>query len=167
MRFSLRWLFGFVLLAAVASASLVYASWPISDALGAVLGFFLIGAVIGAAYGRAGIRAFCGGCAIAGWAYLVCLWLPKGPIDPSSPFPTLAANRAINSLYNVVSRELRAEPINGNLEGAYYVNNVPYIRRPMWEPFARAGNALIAFVVAIMGGAVARLFYRAARRKET
>ena len=166
MRFSLRWLFGVLLLAAVASASLVYASWPISDALGAALGLFLIGAVIGAAYGRADRTAFCGGCAIAGWASLVCLWLPKGPIDPSCPFPTLAANRAISSLYNLVSRELLAEPINGDLEGAYLVNNVPYIRRPMWEPFSRVGHSFIALLVAIMGGAVARLFYRASGRNE-
>lgn len=166
MRFSLRWLFGLVLLAAVASGSLVYASWPISDALGAALGFFLIGVLIGAVYGRADRAAFCGGCAIAGWAYLVCLWLPKGPIDPSSPFPTLAANRAIGSLHKLVSRELRAEPINGDLEGAYFVNNVPYIRRPMWEPFSTVAHSFIAFLVAIIGGAVGRLFYRTSHRKE-
>lgn len=160
MRFSLRWLFGAILFASVASASLVYASQPISDALAAALGLFLVIVLIGAAYGRTTIAAFCGGCAIAGWAYLLCLCLPNSSINPSAPLPTVAADRAFGKLHELISRELRAEPINGELTGAYYVDGVPHIRRPMWEPFAKAGHSLTAFLLAIIGGAVALMFYR-------
>jgi hypothetical protein len=166
MRFSLRWLFGLVLFAAVGSASLVYASRPLSDALAAALGLFLVCVVIGAAYARTGRRAFCGGCAIAGWAYLVCLWLPRNHIDQSSPLPTDAAGRAIGGIYDLVSRELRAEPINGTAEGAYYIKGLPYIRRPLWEPFVKAGHSLIAFFVALTGGALAHWFYQNCNCKE-
>ncbi|HVX14692.1 MAG TPA: hypothetical protein VHC22_26120 [Pirellulales bacterium] len=160
MRFSLRWLFGVILFVAIASTSLIYSSWWLSDGLAAALGAFLVCVTIGAVYGRSASAAFCGGSAIAGWVYLLCLWLPLGHIGQNDVAPTAAVDRAVYRLYESISWELRAEPINGDLSTAYFVNGVPYIKRPLLEPFVKAAHCLTAFVVAMLGGAVGRRFQR-------
>jgi hypothetical protein len=164
MRFSLRWLFGVISFVAVASTSLIYSSWLLSDALGAALGAFLVCVTIGAVYGRAATAAFCGGAAIAGWVYLLCLWLPRAHISHNDVVPTAAADRAVYHLYELLSWELRAEPINGDLTDAFYVDGVAYIKRPMREPFAQAAHFLTAFILAMFGGAVGRRFQRGSGR---
>ncbi len=160
MRFSLRWLFGVISFVAVASTSLIYSSWLLSDVLGAALGAFLVCVTIGALCGRAATAAFCGGAAIAGWVYLLCLWLPTSHIDHNDAVLTGVADRVVDHLYESVSWELRAEPINGDLSDAYYVDSVPYIKRPMRGPFKKAAHFLTAFILAMLGGAVGRRFQR-------
>lgn len=155
MRFSLRWLFGFVLFAAIGCASLVYASSLYSEVLGAVLGCFLACAIIGSIYGRGAGRAFYGGCAIAGCSYILCLYLP-----PSIPLPNNLADTAINRLFKVVNRELPAERQNGVWpEGTYHTGGGHYVGRPMWEPFAASARVLATFGATVLGGLAARLFY--------
>jgi hypothetical protein len=157
LHFSLYWLFGIVAFAATACAWLIYASWFLSEVLGAALGAFLICAALGGVYGRGANRAFWGGCAIAGCSYVASMYLPNVLL----PLPDDFAYRMLSRLYDVVSRELPARQQNGLYpEGTYFAPGGAFVKSPSWEPFIRAGNALVAFVVAVLGGIVASRFHR-------
>lgn len=67
----------------------------------------------------------------------------------------------LTRLYENVSRELPAVPKKGVYpEGTYFVPAGAFVKSPLWEPFIRAGQLLVAFTVAGLGGIVARRFHR-------
>ena len=150
MRFSLRWLFGGVAFAAIGCASLVYASEPISMALGAVLFVFLITAVLGAIFaGRS--RRFWAGCAIVGSIYIATAYLPQ--YRAGIQLPRSTTGEMLDWLHQKIVRKAEVEAsARGRLIRAADL--------PQKAPFHAAGQSLAAFVWTIAGGIIAGRFRR-------
>jgi hypothetical protein len=140
-RFSIAWLMGFVLVAAVRLAALRNASDAWAGAIflltRAVLGLAVVGALCRRLPGRASWLGFC----VFGWGYLslVAAWL-------ESPFQRWPTQIVIEIL----------KPRLGLLVDLDNVNNQT-LRAD--AAFTRIGHDLWAVVAALLGGLLARLFF--------
>ncbi|HWB10117.1 MAG TPA: hypothetical protein VG826_12885 [Pirellulales bacterium] len=147
MRFSLRWMFGGVAFAAIGCASLIYASEPISKALGAVLFVFLMVAVLGAIFSGRN-RRFWAGCAVVGSIYVATAYLPPSYIQ----LPQSTTSEILEWLHQKIVRKIEVEAsAQGRL---LHPDFLPI------GPFHAAGQSLATFAWAIAGGIVAGRFRR-------
>jgi hypothetical protein len=163
-RYSLLTLFGAILVISVGCAALVSASdlWAQAVVTATVLALLI--ATVGAIYlpGRSwgtNTRAFSGGFAIFGWAYLL---LVQGPWFEGLK-PQLATTVALNKLQRLMHEESDASPGQRfTYTSTLSANNVtlltPSFVPTIAAPFHQIGQSLWAILLACVGGAVARAF---------
>lgn len=151
MRFSLRWLFGGVAYVAIACASLVYASEPISKTLGAALFAFLMIAVLGAIFACRNHRRFWAGCAIVGLTYYATFHVAQYP--NAIQLPRATTREVLDWLHQKLVRN-----INDRATARGFIVRPSDL--PQKDPFHAAGHSLTTFAWAIAGGIVAGRFRR-------
>jgi hypothetical protein len=144
-RFTLATLMGLIVFVGVAIAALrdanqVWAGLTFTATLG-----ILTTAVLGAAFGFGGRRAFLAGAAFFGFGYLVLA------TDPATG-EFLLTTRLIDRLYT-----LMYPPASYFVDGASVIYLGPIPPRP--EHFLRIGHCLIALLLACAGGTIARRFH--------
>lgn len=192
-QFSIKALLGTTTFVAIGCAALLNASeWWASVTCTLVLGVLLV-AVLRSVFCRGPSRAFWLGFAILGWAYVLLIFWPMGP-DPTFPcqrhlLTTKVANWAYFELLPLVrtppsppvpSPPMPVAPLSGPSRGAVTVrvrDEYRLIARPAapvapksyypdYTPFLTIAEWLWTFVLAIVGGVLARCFY-APREKES
>jgi hypothetical protein len=179
-RYSLLTLFGAILVISVGCAALVSASdiWAQVVVTATVLALLI--ATVGAIYlpGRSrgtNTRAFVGGFAIFGWAYLL---LVQGPWFEGLK-PQLATTVALNQLQGVMHEEVEAGlAISSGLtylltnaqSGATFTTALPMVTGTgstnTIANFQQIGQSLWAILLACVGGVVARAFGNRRSRAE-
>ncbi len=158
LRFSLRWLLGFVTFVAVAIVCLRYASFLISGCLAAAWLVFLMVAILGALYRRERRRAFWVGCCVFGWSFAAYGML--------SSAKNAVFDQVIQSLYNTISWTAKVDSVTASThtqeggEAFFPGPSLPCtITFPRKLPFEHAADTLIGFIIAMVGGIVAQWFY--------
>lgn len=160
MRFSLRWLFAAVAFAAIGCASLIYASDAMSAGVAGVLWLLLGLTTLGALFGPQSNRAFCGGFAIIGLAYVASDYLPNAEVLRPSQVVAVVIRR----LYSVMEhnaafdRNTWSSDKSLRIERGEWRKGNFYVTRPRKAPFYLAGHALAALLLAAAGGAAASWF---------
>lgn len=190
-QFSIKALLGTTAFVAIGCAALLNASeWWASVTCTLVLGVLLV-AVLRSVFCRGPSRAFWLGFAILGWAYVLLIFWPMGP-DPTFPcqrhlLTTKLANWAYFELLPLVrtppSPPIPVAPLSGPSRGVVTVKVrdeyrliegpaapaapvAPKTYYPDFTPFLTIAEWLWTFVLAIVGGVLARCFY-ATREKES
>lgn len=160
MRFSLRWLFAAMAFAALGCSSLVYASDAMSAGVSGLLWLLLGLSTLGAIFGRRSGRAFYGGFAIIGLAYIASDYLPTAQV--SRPSQVVAV--AIRRLYSVMKHDAAFDRNSWSsdkslqMERGVWRSGNFYVTRPRKTPFYVAGHALAALLLAAAGGVAASRF---------
>ena len=153
MRFSLRWLLGFVAFVAIACPSLIYATTTIVHLLSAAFFAFLMVSTLGAIYAGCQRRRFFVGCVLVGLSYAATAYVPSG-----LPMPWGATNAAVDYLHPKVVHK-----VAGELEPSIFPRTKPspfYIELPLAKDFRNAAQIIAAFVWSFSGGIVAGRFRR-------
>ena len=162
-RFSLASLMSSVLLIAVACAALRYASelWA-SVAFTLTVGL-LFGATLCVVFRGGDARAFCLGFALFGWGYLFIAFGPwfRGKSSPQPP--DLLTSKLLAYAHPELSKTVTL-PGNGPIRPRF-VSVVLHdslglglgtVLVPAWEHFQQVGHSLVALLIALMGGGLAR-----------
>ncbi|HVX12332.1 MAG TPA: hypothetical protein VHC22_14210 [Pirellulales bacterium] len=160
MRFSLRWLFGVTLFAAMSCACLIYATQSVQGWLGLALNLFLLLSILGAFYAPREQRAFWGGCALVGCYYLASDRLPSEIQQPRN-----AVSRALWRIHEKIVRDVPIEDFPAYYTGDPAVGPPKTVQSPHIGDFLDVGHTLATFLVAFIGGAIALWFDRRASRK--
>jgi hypothetical protein len=164
-RFSLKALLAAVTLAGVGVFALLNASpiWVTVVCSATVLTFLT--ALLALACGPSPRRAFWIGLAIFGLGYLVLTQTPFGE-SHNSLLPTHAALETL--YYQAVAREVSAGSRTFHVPDGGTVMGPPrpqFVMLPLKTCYDRIGHCLWAWLLALIGGFVARHFYLAQKRK--
>ena len=187
-QFSLRMLLGAVAFVALGCVALFNASqnWQIFICTATFAILFI--AMLGGLFRRGGVQAFWAGFAVTGWLYLVLVY-GFLEVENQREKPRLATTRALVFVWHAVKDEtrqaLQPTPINPNVSSAPFILprptrnptsvgpylstriatpfNAGMVRQqfPLRDSFMNIGQYLWAFLLAFLGGLLARYFYRA------
>ena len=162
-QFSVFGLLVFVAFVSVACAALVYASlwWASICLTGAVIA--QLAAILGVVYRRGSGRAFWLGFALLGCAYLLMAFAPG--LDR-----VIGYRLVTTKLFGLLQPKLQRTTIHSNAselalfpgEGALATVTETgryYAPAPQWDHFQQAGHSLMAIVIGVLGGLLARYFY--------
>jgi hypothetical protein len=167
MRFSLKWLLIAVALVAVSVVALLNANNDWRSMVENAALFAILVATAAAVYSAGERRAFCFGFALFGITYFLVLASPSFS-DARERLFTSAGFRIIHKqLFHAKSDVvLFREPIDGDvINGTALmqpdgINARVMIVRPKLSDFIAVGNALFCIPFGLLGGVIARAFYR-------
>jgi hypothetical protein len=155
MRFSLRWLFVLILLAAIAITALLnaneYVAWFLWSALVLVLSMAIVAAIAS----DTRTRAFWSGFAVLGWVYFASTGFTLvdgfGGISDAVVIPWLHAQIADEGFFDV-------QPMYDDM-GRLFGSQTNREKIPTLETFRATSRGCVTLLMAILGGYVALWFY--------
>lgn len=189
-RFSIATLMVVVLVCAVAAAALKNASDAWLGALLAITLLLLAISLVGTLHRRAARRAFWSGFAIFGWGYLTLAMGPWFAEQVGARLPTAQLLSYLHTkahpddlhagVYDVMARTVLTDDLV--LSGKPSGSRTRVVYQPvspgkvdLWlgltgvtnlDQFLRVGHCLFALLLALLGGLIARWFYRTNREGE-
>ena len=173
-RFSLASLMSSVLVIAVACAALRYASELWASVVFTLTVGLLLGATLCVVFRGGDARAFCLGFVLFGGGYLFVVFGPWFRGNASPQPPALLTTRLLEYLHPKLSQTVT---LPGSGSGTNLVtlqllideNIHPGPRTvvvPSWEHFQQVGHSLLALIIALVGGVLARYFCTAPREPD-